>query len=75
MKNTLHDLRLHLFEQLERLKDEDLNLDEEVKKAQAMSSLSSNIIASAKLEVQVRMKMGEDVMRQSDLLKIEGGQS
>jgi hypothetical protein len=71
----MHDLRLHLFEQIERLKDDELDLEKEVKKAQAMASLSSNIIQSAKLEVDVRMKLSENEINKATFLKLEGGQS
>ena len=47
MKNTLADLNNHLFEQMERLNDDDLNneeLDKEIKRAKAMTDVSSQII-------------------------------
>jgi len=57
MKNKLIDLNDHLFEQLERLNDEDLSGDElesELKRAKAISSVANNIInnASVMLEAQ-----------------------
>ena len=69
MKTTLNDLRMHLFEQLERLQDEDLDTKTEVARAQAMAALSGNIINSAKLEFQVRMKMTQQEILQSDFVK------
>lgn len=50
MKNTMLDLNNHLFEQLERLNDEDLSpeqLKTEIARAKAMASISGNIIAKA----------------------------
>ena len=51
-KNTLLDLNDHLFMQIERLNDDDLTggqLVDEVKRAQAMTGLASQIIGSAGL--------------------------
>lgn len=51
MKNKISDLRDHLFEQIERLKDPDLNLDQEIQRAKALREIGSVIIDSAKVEV------------------------
>lgn len=48
------DLNNHLFEQMERLNDEDLSADElekEIKRAKAMTDVSSQIIANAALGI------------------------
>jgi hypothetical protein len=51
-KNKLTDLRDHLFEQLERLKDcESDKLAEEVNRAEAIVKLSQAISETAKIEV------------------------
>lgn len=49
-KNTLMDLNNHLFEQLERLNDEDLsgeNLDKELKRTEGMVDIANTIVANA----------------------------
>lgn len=52
MKNTLIDLNNHLFEQMERLNDEDLTADQlelEIKRSKAMTSIATNIIDNGTL--------------------------
>jgi hypothetical protein len=51
-RNKISDLNNHLFAQLEKLNDDQLqgdNLNTEVNRARAMSSLASQIINSTKL--------------------------
>jgi hypothetical protein len=58
-KNKITDLRDHLFETIEALKDPEKPMD--VKRAQAISAVAQAIIGTAKLEVQyLRMIKGED---------------
>lgn len=53
MKNTMDDLRDHLFESLERLKEaEPDELDKEITRAKAISETAGKLIDSAKVEVQ-----------------------
>lgn len=62
MKNTLTDLNNHLFAQLERLTDEDLKgeeLDEEIKRAESMSKISSEIIKNGELQYKAMKHMDE----------------
>jgi benzoyl-CoA reductase/2-hydroxyglutaryl-CoA dehydratase subunit BcrC/BadD/HgdB len=50
MKNKLSDLNNHLFEQLERLNDEDLTdeeLEKEIKRSRAISTIADKIINNA----------------------------
>lgn len=49
MKNKMSDLRNHLFETLEQLKDKDQPLD--LARAQAICGVAQTIIDSAKVEV------------------------
>lgn len=51
MKNKITDLRNHLFEQLEKLKDPDCDLETEIKRSKAMVEVGSVIVESAKVEV------------------------
>jgi len=54
MKNTLQDLNNHLFAQLERLSDEDLNgeeLQEEIERAKAVTSVAGQIVSNASLTI------------------------
>lgn len=50
MKNKIEDLRNHLFETLEALKDEEHPMD--VERARAIADVGRVIVDSAKVEVQ-----------------------
>jgi hypothetical protein len=61
-KNKLSDLRDHLFESIERLRDEtlsDAEFEKEVKRAGALSNLAKTVISSAKLELQAIDVLGQ----------------
>lgn len=52
VKNKLIDLNDHLFEQMERLNDDELkgeNLAREIERAKSMTSIASQIISNARL--------------------------
>lgn len=54
MKNNLSDLNNHLFEQLELLNSGELSneeLEKEIKKTKAMTSISSQILKVASLQI------------------------
>ncbi len=57
MKNKISDLRNHLFETLEALKDDDKPMD--VTRAKAISDVAQVIIASAKVEIEFMEVTGE----------------
>lgn len=62
MKNTLTDLNNHLFEELERLNDEDLNeeqLDRELKRAEGMTKIAAQIIQNGELAYKTMVHMDE----------------
>lgn len=76
MKNKLNDLNNHLFEQMERLNDEDLSseeLEREIKRAKAMSSIASNIVSNAALALEAQQYIDEysGHVRVPDMIKIE----
>ena len=54
MKNALSDLNNHLFAQLERLSDENLkkeDLEQEIKRASSISTISKEVISNATLQL------------------------
>jgi hypothetical protein len=62
MKNRLSDLNDHLFAQLERLGDEDMTaeqLQQEAQRAEAIVSVSSQIIRNADLSLQAAKLVAE----------------
>ncbi len=62
-RNTLTDLNNHLFEQLERLNDEDLKgeqLQEEIMRAKAVGDMATKIVSNASLVLEAQ-RMFSDV--------------
>lgn len=52
VKNSLEDLNNHLFEQLERLNDNDLTpeqIDQEIKRSNGMTAIAETIIRNGRL--------------------------
>lgn len=66
MKNTLTDLNNHLFEQLERLNDEELrgeSLKEEIMRAKAVTGVASQIIENANVVLEATKFQAENLGR------------
>lgn len=62
MKNTLGDLNNHLFAEIERLGEEDLcgeELEKEIGRAKAITSVASQIISNGHLVLQAQ-KFADD---------------
>lgn len=62
MKNKLGDLNNHLFAQLERLSDEDLEpeaLSREVERSKAVTAVAREIIAGGKLALDAQKALAE----------------
>lgn len=57
-RNKIQDLRDHLFETLEQLKDPDKPMD--IERAKAIATVSAQIIESAKVEVKFMEVCGEE---------------
>lgn len=71
MKNRLIDLNNHLFAQLERLSDEDLGgdkLSEELQKTKAIASVANNIISNARLALDAKVAIQENMIKQPPLM-------
>ncbi len=63
VRNKIKDLRNHLFEQLERLNDNDLDKEQmqiEKERSKAMVSLSDQLIEIAKTELNYMRFVGKD---------------
>ena len=81
MKNTLQDLNNHLFEQLERLNDEEMNEDElekELKRADGMTKIAAQIVKNGELAYKTMVHMDEygynaDQRTVPAMLEVKGG--
>ena len=58
-KNKLSDLRNHLFETLERLKDEENPMD--LDRARTISLVAGSLIDTAKVEIQFAEAVGAEI--------------
>lgn len=83
MKNTLEDLNNHLFEQLERLNDDDLTaeqLDKELKRAEGMTKIATQIIQNGELAYKTMRHVAEYGIKPADssvpvMLEVKDGAS
>ncbi|MEM7278738.1 MAG: hypothetical protein AAF385_11495 [Pseudomonadota bacterium] len=58
MKNKIEDLRNHLFETIEALKDPDNPMD--IKRAMAIKQVADGVVSTAKVELQHMELTGHD---------------
>lgn len=68
MKNKLIDLNDHLFAQLERLSDEDLQGDDlarEIERSRAVSGVARHIIDNARLALDAEKALGERLIEKT----------
>ena len=64
MKNKLLDLNNHLFAQIERLGEEDIKdkqLEKEIERTKAVTSVAKEIISNARLALDAQIKVGEAI--------------
>lgn len=68
MKNTLADLNNYLFENIERLNDDELSeeeLDKEIKRSEAVQKIAKTIIDNGSLALQAKKHFDEYGIEQS----------
>ena len=76
MKNKLTDLNNHLFEELERLNDEDLKGDEltaEMERAKAVSDIAQAIINNGNLMLKAHKQYAEYGIEVPSILTLGDG--
>ena len=76
MKNTLGDLNNHLFAQLERLNDEEMNmetLEMETNRAKAITMLAGKVIDNAKMVLDAKKYMDDAMDAEKPLPKMLEG--
>lgn len=77
MKNTLGDLNNHLFAQLERLGDEDLkgeDLQEEISRAKAITSVATQIINNGSLVLEAKKMLTDNLDANTAIPKMLEGE-
>lgn len=73
MQNKLTDLNNHLFEQLERLNDQDLqgeDLDKEMARAKSICTVAAQIIANGNLLLNAKKHFDEYGNKVPELLRV-----
>lgn len=76
MKNTLGDLNNHLFEQLERLNDEELTgerLQQEIGRSKAIATIAAQIIGNANTVLRAQELYTDELKGISDMPKMLEG--
>lgn len=77
MKNNISDVNNYLFEELERLNDDESllendNFDKEIKRAKAVSTLCSTIISNANLILNAKKYADEaGIKNEQEVLKLK----
>ena len=77
MNNSLTDLNNYLFEELERLNDDETldlegNLEKELKRAKAITGISTSIVNNAKLVLDVKKYADElGITNETEILKLK----
>lgn len=76
MKNNLSDVNNYLFEELERLNDDETLDDEnsfkkEIQRAKAVSSICSTIVANANLILSAKKYADEFGINESEVLQLK----
>ena len=70
MKNSLGDLNNYLFEQLERLNDDEMTeeqVDKEIKKAKVMTDVASKIIETHQTVIEAQKLVLEYSPKETDM--------
>ena len=77
MKNNLSDVNNYLFEQLERLNDDETlesedNFKKEIQRAKAVSTICSTIVANANLILSAKKYADELGINENEVLQLKG---
>ena len=76
MKNNLNEVNNYLFEQIERLNEDDIlmegdNFKKEIQRSKAISSLCSTIVSNANLILNAKKYADELGLKENEVLKLE----